>query len=186
MFQRKENTKERQESEQLKKELLEAKRKADENLAGWKRTLADFANFKKDQEKIQEEFVKFSQASLILEILPVLDNFETAWKTLPKDIENNAWVKGIGHVKSQLENLLKSKGVEEIGKVGEEFNPEVHEAVEKELKAQSSKLKAMPTESSIHDKIRTAQNATPRIVEIMQKGYKLHGKVIRPAKVRVN
>lgn len=172
----KEDKEENKELEKFKKELEAIKKKADENLAGWKRALADFSNFKKEKESEQKEFVKFSQASLILEILPILDNFDAAWKTLPKDLESGVWVKGIGHVKSQLANLLKSKGVEEIGKAGEEFNPEIHEAVEKNLKSTSQ-----------ISKLKTAnQNSKIIVTEIMQKGYKLHEKVIRPAKVRVS
>lgn len=170
------------ELEKIKQELQEMKKKAEEYLGGWKRALADFANFKKEQERAKEEFVKFSQESLILEILPILDNFEVAWKNLPKNLGANPWVKGIHHIKSQLENLLQSKGVERIGKVGEDFDPQIHEAVEyiKEEKLESS---------SMGDKEKESQEKKRawylKVSEVVQSGYKLNGKVIRAAKVKV-
>lgn len=194
MFQKKDN----QELKRLKEELEAIKRKADENLAGWKRALADFSNFKKEQESEKKSFIKFANLGIILEILPVLDNFDAAWKTLPKDIENNAWVKGIGHIKSQLENLIKGMGVEKIGKAGEKFDPQIHEAVEcGENKKPASidnigsnKLhkESATTDDTEIDRLHRENVAreTLKIAEIIQKGYRLHGKVIRPAKVKVS
>jgi molecular chaperone GrpE len=149
----------------LKKELEKAKKKAEENLAGWKRALADYANFRKREEENKKELIKYANENLILEILPVLDNFQSAYKNLPKDLEKNNWVEGIKYVKSQFESLLKNMGIEEIKTAGEKFNPELHEAVEK---------------VKIDDK-------KPDIVmsEVL-KGYRLGGKIIRAAKVRIS
>lgn len=152
--------------EKLKKELDQAKKKAEENLAGWKRALADYANFRKREEEARKNLIKYANEGLILEILPILDNFQSAYKTLPKDLKENSWVLGIKYVKLQFENLLKNIGVEEIKTVGEKFNPELHEAVDK-IKAGSSEKSGI-------------------IVEEILKGYKLNGKVIRAAKVKVN
>ncbi|MEW6408041.1 MAG: nucleotide exchange factor GrpE [Patescibacteria group bacterium] len=174
----------------LKKELEESKKKTEENLAGWKRALADFSNYKKEQDAAQKEFIEFANAELILEILPVMDSFDVAWRAMPRDLEKNPWVVGIGHIKTQLENLLKNRGVEEVGRVGEEFDPEVHEAVERA--GDKKPATTENTESSrLHGdkKIATTEtlklNETLKVVGIVQKGYKLHGKLIRPAKVRV-
>lgn len=168
MFNKKQKTEEKNtELGKLKHDLAHAHLKAEENLAGWKRALADFVNYKKIQEEEKKSFLEFANADLIFEILPVLDNFNAAWKVLPKDLEKNPWVAGIGHVRGQLENILKNRGVEEVGKIGEEFNPQFHEAVEK-----------------IEDK-KAEKKEKATIKEILQKGYKLNGQVLRPAKVKV-
>lgn len=157
---------EKREIEELKKELAKTKEKMEEYLSGWKRTLADFDNFKKTQAKEREEFIKLANKGLILDILPILDNFGIAWKSLPKELKGDSWVEGIGHIKKSLENLLKEKGVEEIDPKGEEFDPAFHEAVEK-VKGPRSKNKKI------------------KVIEVVQKGYKLNGEVIRPARVKV-
>jgi molecular chaperone GrpE len=149
-----------------KKEIEKLKIKAAENLAGWKRALADYNNYKKRQAENEKELVKYSNENLILEILPVLDNFRHAYKSLPKDMEGNSWAEGIRYIKVQFEDVLKNSGIEEIKSKGEEFDPEVHEAVE-EIKAKDKK----------YDK--------GIIVEEVLKGYKLNNKVIRAAKVKV-
>jgi len=151
--------------DKLKKELEEAKRKAEENLAGWKRALADYANFKKREEEAKKELIKFANENLILEILPIFDNFQNAYKSLPKDLEKNNWVEGIKYIKLQFENILKKIGVEEIKTVGEKFNPELHEAVEK---------------------VKINEKKSGVVVDEVSKGYKLNGKVIRVAKVKVS
>jgi molecular chaperone GrpE len=151
--------------DKLKKELDEAKKKAEENLAGWKRALADYANFKKREEEVKKELIKYANENLILEILPILDNFQNAYKSLPKDLERNSWVVGIRYIKLQFENLLKKIGVEEIKTVGEKFNPELHEAVEK---------------------VKINEKSSGIVVAEILKGYKLNGRVIRVAKVKVN
>lgn len=149
-----------------KNEIEELKQKAVENLAGWKRALADYNNFKKRQAENEKELVKYSNENLILDILPVLDNFRHAYKGLPKDMEGNAWVEGIKYIKVQFEDVLKNSGVEEIKSIGEEFNPEIHEAVE-EIKVKDKDVKK------------------GTIVEEVLKGYRLNNKVIRAAKVKV-
>lgn len=154
----------KEEIDKLQRELAKFKKQAEENLAGWKRALADYENFKKRKKEEEEELIKWANENLILDILPILDNFRNAYLSLPKELVGNEWVCGIKHVKHQLENLLKNKGVEEIKSVGEEFDPELHEAVEK-IKSKKEKANV--------------------IVEEVLKGYKLNGKVIRAAKVKV-
>jgi molecular chaperone GrpE len=149
-----------------KNEIEELKIKSAENLAGWKRALADYKNFKKRQSENEKELIKYSNENLILEILPVLDNFRHAYKGLPKEMEGNAWAEGIKYIKAQFEDVLRNSGVEEIKSVGEEFDPEIHEAVE-EIKSKDKKFKKGV------------------IVEEVIKGYRLNGKVIRAAKVKV-
>ncbi len=129
------------------------------SLDSWKRCQADFENYKKDQAKEREEFVKFAKLDVILQILPVLDNFEASLSHIPEDKKENGWVTGITHIKRQIEEVLKNNNVEEIEtKAGEKFNPEFHEAV--------------------------AGNGE-KVKKVLQKGYKLNGRIIRAVRVEV-
>jgi len=148
----------------LKKELELYKKKAEENLDGWKRAKADYLNYKKETEKQFGDFAKFANAALIVEILPVLDNFKESEKHLPKDLQDNEWVKGVLHIKKQIEELLKNLSIESIKTVGEKFNPEFHEAVES---------------------VEVKDKKSGEIMEEVKPGYKMHDKVIQVAKVKV-
>ncbi len=149
--------------EDLKKELEEYKKKSEEYLAGWQRARADFLNYKKEEMVRVSEILKYANLDLILKILPILDNFELAEKNLSGRNDEN--IKGILQIKLQLQDFLKNQGVEEIKSLGEKFDPNFHEVVES-IEASEDK------ESGI-------------ITEEIQKGYKLDGQVIRPAKVKV-
>ena len=140
-----------------KKSKVEAER--DEYLAGWKRAKADFENYKKRQEQEMADFRKYANVEIILEVISVLDNFDQAYAALPEDLEGHAWPEGIGHIKKQLEDLLAQYGVTEIPALGKEFNPEVHEVVEK------------------------SKEPKDKISKVVQRGYQLNDKVIRPAKI---
>jgi|SRR3989344_8322144 len=129
--------------------LEEQQKKCEEYLNGWKRSQADFINYKKDELKRFEEILKFGNENLIKGILPVLDSLILA-KEVP--------------IKSQLEDILKKNGLEEVlVKMGDQFNPKFHEAI---LEVESDQ----PSDT---------------IVEEVEKGYTLHGKLIRPVKVKV-
>ncbi|MBU4332406.1 nucleotide exchange factor GrpE [Patescibacteria group bacterium] len=164
-------------------ELKKLKKQCDEYLNGWKRAKADLANYKKDIEKRSQELREFMAADLILDILPIHDHFKKALAHASdvsnvtieqlnnKDKENgkpvneqNTWLEGIRHIKSQLDKFLKDRGVEEIKTVGEKFSPEFHEAVSKH----QEKGKESDT-----------------ILKECSAGYTMNGRVIVPAKVIV-
>ena len=150
----------------LKRELETARKKIDEYLNGWKRAKADYLNLNKDSEKREQEVVQFANAALILEILPIYDNFKLAWRHIPEEHRrNDEWLKGIEHIKSQFRALLKNIGIEEIKTVGEKFNPEFHEAVSKE---------------------KITGKKPGEITEELKAGYKLFDKVLEHAKVKVS
>ncbi|MDP1845515.1 MAG: nucleotide exchange factor GrpE [Candidatus Moranbacteria bacterium] len=131
-------------------------------LDSWKRCQADFENYKKDQAKHQEEFRKYAKMDVIEQILPVVDNFEASLAHVPEKNKENGWVEGIVYIKKQLENVLKNNDIEEIQvKVGDKFNPEIHEAVGGDGKKQ-------------------------KITKIVQKGYRLNGRIVRAARVEVS
>lgn len=146
-----------------KDKLTECQVKLEEYKAGWLRAKADYANLQKRTAVSSIEAIKFSNAGLILEILPIVDNFDSAYGTLPAELENDDWVKGIGFIKQQLEKLLEDNKVKAIKAVGEKFDPNFHEAVEQ---VESDKRKET-------------------VVEEILRGYEMDGKVIRPARVKV-
>lgn len=159
----KENKKELTQKE-LKKALEKCQKEKEEYLAGWQRARADFLNYKKEEMERISEILKYANEELILKILPILDNFEQAQKKLPENLKNDEYIKGLLQIKAQLQDFLKSQGVEEIKALGEKFDPNFQEVVEV--------VETKGKESGI-------------IIEEIQKGYKLSGKVIRPAKVRI-
>ncbi|MFA6553493.1 MAG: nucleotide exchange factor GrpE [Patescibacteria group bacterium] len=146
-------------------ELELLKKKADEYLNGWKRAKADYINLKKDHEKEAQQMVQYANAAMILEMLPIYDNFKLAWQHIPEEHRtNDEWLKGIEHIKNQFKGLLKNMNIEEIPTVGERFDPELHEAVAKE--------KAEGKESGT-------------VIAEIKGGYKLYDKVLEHAKVKV-
>lgn len=150
--------------EDLKKKLEECQQLRDEYLAGWQRARADFLNYKKGGMEKLGEILKYANESLILKILPILDNFEKAEKEIPDNKKNDKFLAGVLQIKTQFQDFLKSQGAEKIKTIGEKFNPNFQEIVEE--------VEKKGVESGI-------------VLEEVQQGYKLHGKVLRPAKVRV-
>lgn len=155
-----ENTEERP-SEEIVKE--DTGKKAEEYLDGWKRCLADFDNYKKQQAKFLEEIRTYATEDLIRELVPILDSFELALKAVPEGDLSREWKKGVIYIQGQLEEVLKARGLERIHAFGEKFNPEIHEAIE----------------SVESDK------ESGSILEELQPGYTMRGKVVRPARVKV-
>lgn len=151
--------------EDLKKKLEECEKKSSEYLAGWQRARADFLNYKKEESERIGKLVEWAYADLILKILTILDNFEIAEKELPDDLKNNKNVKGLLLIKSQIEDFLKKQGVEEVKAIGEKFNPNFHEAIEE---------------------IETKDVMSGMVLEEIKKGYIFHGKLLRPAKVKLS
>lgn len=153
------------EDKDLKKELELTRKKAEEYLNGWKRAKADYSNFKKDNEKRQQEVIQFANAALVAEIIPIYDHFKLALQHVPKDQQEVEWIKGFSHIKKQFGDFLKNLGIEEIKTVGAKFNPEFHEALAHE---------------------ENEDFETNIIFEEVKSGYTLHGKVINPAQVKVS
>ena len=127
----------------------------------FKRILAEFENFKKRSKKERESLYNSILSDVVESILPILDNLENATKAETKD-EN--YKQGIELVLKQFNDVLKSKGIEEIEAEGETFDPELHEAVR-----------------SVQDETKGEKE----IVEVYRKGYKIGNKVIRHAMVSV-
>lgn len=158
-------------TEALQKELDEAKQQRDEYLAGWQRARADFINHKREERERMQEFIKFAEEELLVELLPVVDNLELAQAQLKAlngnevpEGKDDTLSKGFMQIAMQLKQFLKDHQVQEIDAEGKKFNPEFHEAVGETEK----------------------EGAGPGIVvEVLSKGYTLHGKLMRPAKVKI-
>lgn len=140
----------------LRERLKKAVTEKQEYLDGWQRSKADFVNYKKDEEKRRGEIVKFVREDVITEILPILDSFNMAK-------ESPIWQDGIEQIFKQFISVLKKNGLKEIDPLNEDFDPNFHEAVET---------------------VEGEENG--KIVEVLQKGYLLNNKIIRPAKVKVS
>ncbi len=150
--------------EKLKEELERVTKQNDDHLNGWRRAKADYLNLKKEAEQKSRELIQFANAGLILQILPIYENFKTACEHIPDEDKKKNWVVGIGHIKKQFEDFLKSLGLEPIKTVGEKFDHNLHEAVGSE--------KAEGKEDDI-------------IIKEVKGGFKLYENVLEPAKVVV-
>jgi molecular chaperone GrpE len=148
---------ERSEADLLKEQLEELKNK-------WLRALADFDNYKKRVALEQDQFVKFANEGLIRELLPVLDGLDKALSAAGSAKVNEGLIKGLALISRQVKDALSKFGLEEIEAVGKPYDPSLHEAI-------------LQKESSGPENV---------ILEEMQKGYTLHGRVIKPSMVIVS
>ncbi len=126
------------------------------------RLMAEFQNFKRRAAREKSDIHAYANEKIIGELLPVLDNFERALQTESGDLES--YSKGMELIFTQLKTALEHAGLEEIKALGEDFDPNVHNAV-------------MTEDSEEHD--------DGKISKVLQKGYKLNDKVIRPSMVAV-
>jgi len=133
----------------LKEALEEEKAKAERYLKNWQRAEADFNNYKKRTDQEKGETAQFANMVLILNLLPILDDFERAFDTLADKLAQ------------KFRAILEAQGVSEVKTIGEKFDPAVHEAVSQ------------------------GDGEEGQILDEVQKGYKLHDRLIRPALVVV-
>lgn len=126
------------------------------------RLQADFQNYKKRVEKEKDDLVSIGVVSIANEILPVIDNFERA---LEHEGESESFKEGMELIYEGLKNALKAKGIVELKALGEDFNPDFHQAV------------------SMGHSDEYKEN---QVIEVLLKGYEYNGKVIRHAMVIVN
>jgi len=150
----------------LRERLKKAVEEKQEYLFGWQKAKADFINTRKKDEEANRQFAKFAKSDLVLELVSVLDSFDIAfankgsWEKLPAE-----WRSGIERIHSQLMSVMSSNGLRELNPLGKVFDPTTEEAVS-----------LVDTKNKDDDE---------KVLEVLQKGYLLHDKLIRPAKVRV-
>ena len=149
------------EIESLKKKLAEAESKTSEYKENWLRSEADVQNYKKRLERDMEMRYTSMKGDLIKRVLPALDDIERA---LQNRRAEDAWADGIELIARKLQNMLESEGVKRIEALGKEFDPNFHEAIS-------------------HEPADGAQSG--HVIGVVQNGYMLGERVLRPALVRV-
>ena len=143
--------------EKLKKAIAEKQ----EHLNSWQRDKAEFLNARKRDQEAQKDFARFSNESLISELIPVLDSFNMAmgnkeqWEKADKN-----WRVGVEYIANQLKKVLEESGLKELNPIGQKFDPMRDEAIEHEKDGDT-------------------------ITAVIQKGYELNGKILKAPKVKV-
>ena len=148
-------------TEDLASTLEQEKERADRNLANWQRAQADLSNYKKRVAQEKQDLAKFANAALIGSMLNLVDDFQRARSTIPDSILGMTWIEGLFLIERKLVSTLEAAGLSEIKALGEDFDPNLHEAV-------------------MH-----GGGPEGKIIEEFQRGYKLHDRVIRPTMVKV-
>ena len=151
------------EAEAVEKAAADEKAAAEAESERYMRLMAEFQNYKKRAAKEKTDTLQYANEKIVGDLLPVIDNFERALATETDDLEGYA--KGMQLIFEQFMKALENAGVEEIKAMDEEFDPNVHNAVMTE---------------NIEDK------DDGKITKVLQKGYKLRDKVVRPSMVAVN
>ena len=142
-------------------ELEKCQKEKEEYLDGWKRAKADFLNYKKDEAKRIEDALKFANEAILQEMILVLDSFHLAIESH----KNKEETKGLLIIMSQLEESLRRFGLEKISvNPGDEFDPLTQEAIQEVVSDRPA--------GAVHEEV--------------GKGYRLYGKVIRPARVTIS
>lgn len=144
------------EEDKLKAELASVQDK-------YLRLYSEFENYKRRTTKERADLFKTANQESILAMLPVLDDFERAMAAMPKDEANTQFQEGVNLIYNKLKNTLTQKGLKEMEAMGKGFDPDFHEAITK-----------IPAPS---------EDQKEKIVAVLEKGYFLHEKVIRFAKV---
>jgi len=142
-------------------QLAKAREEAQKYLANWQRAEADLQNYKKRAEQERDELRRFGNVSLIINLLPIIDDFERAFASLDSHLAGLSWFDGIYLIYRKLSQLLENAGVRPIEADGQDFDPRYHEAV-------------------AH-----VEGEEGKVISVVQRGYKLHDRVLRPAMVVV-
>jgi len=135
----------------------------EENLRGWQRAQADFVNYRRRSEQERSELIRSAEAELVTHLLPVVDDFDRALAGLPAELHGLTWVDGILLIERKLRSVLEAHGVPPIEVVGKPFDPYEREAVLRD---------GDPGEATT-------------VVGELQKGYRIHDRVLRPTLVKV-
>jgi molecular chaperone GrpE len=150
---------------EVETEREQLKAQAAENLDGWQRARAEFANYKRRVEAERTELAASAGAEALKRVLPAVDDFERAMQTLPDELKDNSWISGVAMVQRKLNAALEQSGITPIvTNPGDAFDPNIHEAVTHEA---------------------AEQFGSEQIIGEVQRGYKIGDRVLRPAMVRV-
>lgn len=145
-------------------QLEAAMRKADEAEAGWQRTRADFANYKRRTESALAESAGRANDALLLKVVGLVDDFDLAIEHVPEEARGTAWLEGIGAIDRKLRLLLESQGVKPMRAEGQPFDPHEHQAISYEY---------------------TDEAPDGTVLRELQRGYYIGDRILRPAFVAV-
>ncbi|MCE9549250.1 nucleotide exchange factor GrpE [Candidatus Nomurabacteria bacterium] len=150
----------------LRGDLKQAKKEKEEYLTGWQKERADFANYKKQEEDRKAIFSEAMRERILTRFLSVMDSFNMAFanKENWEKVDEN-WRKGVEYIYSQMNGVFEEYGVKEVGKEGEDFDPSIHESID---------MVTTDKKENNH-----------KVATVIQKGYKLGERVLRPARVNV-
>ncbi len=143
--------------------LQDAEKQVEEYKNQWLRSVAEFKNYKRRSEQERADMIRSASASLVLKLLPIMDDFERAVASVPPEVADTPWWAGTQLVAQKFRTILESEGVTPIEALGQDFDPNVHEAVLYE----------------------DAEGQDGKVTAELQTGYKLHDRVLRPTMVKV-
>ena len=128
------------------------------------RSAAELKNYKRRVEQDRADLIRNAGASVLMKLVPILDDFDLAMAHVPADVATNPWFDGVKLVKTKLQAVLEGEGVRPIEALGQTFDPNVHEAVMHEA---------------------AGPELAGKVTAELRRGYTLHGRVIRPTMVKV-
>ena len=145
--------------------LLKEKERADQHYDKWLRLQAEFENTKKRLDRERIEAIRYASTDIIAKILPIVDDFDRAVEAVKATKDIDSLLKGVQIIRAEIDKVLKDDGVERVESLGQPFDPHVHEAM-------------MMVETDDHP--------DGTVIEELQPGYRLNGRLLRPAKVKVS
>ncbi len=145
---------------ELEKKILELTEQLAKASEVASRAQAELQNAKMRLEREAQDIRKFAAEAVLVRFLPTIDNLQRALKSLPKDLESNAWVKGIVALEQEFLKQVGEMGLRRFESLGQ------------------------PIDSARHEVLMQAAGKEGTVVEVLEDGYELHGKIVRPAKVK--
>jgi molecular chaperone GrpE len=153
------------ELDRLKRELAETQQRSEEFFGNWQRTAADLSNFRKRVDQERQDAQKYGASDVLSELLSVLDDWERAMAVLPPEMLKFTWIHGTAQIYQKLLWVLTRHGITPIDAADQPFDPHLHDAVMRD--------DDVPTTEQTH------------VVQELQRGYRIHERVLRPALVKV-
>ena len=150
--------------DELEARIAQLEKEAAANRDNWLRAAADYKNFKRRVDQERADLIRSASAGLLLKLLPVLDDMERAIGSTPPEVAATPWYEGIKLIAQKLQTIVESEGITPIESLGQDFDPNQHEAV-------------------LYEEAGSGQGG--KVVAELQKGYKLRDRVLRPTMVKV-
>ncbi|KKS24404.1 MAG: Protein GrpE [Candidatus Nomurabacteria bacterium GW2011_GWC2_41_8] len=150
----------------LRADLKQAKKEKEEYLTGWQKERADFINYKKQEDDRRTVFSEAIRERILTRFLSVIDSFNMAFASKEAwDKIDETWRKGVEHIYAQMNGIFEEYGVKPVGEAGENFDPNIHQSID-----------VVETDN---------KDLEHKVATVIQKGYKLGERVIRPARVNI-